>query len=210
MDESTATGRSISTQRRLVEAARELFWSRGYEATTLGEVAKRAGANPGSLYYFFKTKEELLLAVLDRYTQLLEPAVIEPAFRANEDPIVRVFMVLEGYRRGLIETDFTHGCPIGNLALQIGEALPSAREKIASNFTSWVGWIRKCLDQAGDRLPSDLDRQAAAQFVLALMEGAVMQARAYRSIEPFDAVVLTLRDYFARLIRDAALQSGRG
>ena len=57
-------------------------------------------------------------------------------------------------------------------------------------------------------LQAKLESQAAAQFVLALMEGAVMQARVHRSIEPFDAVVLTLRDYFARLIRDAALQSG--
>ena len=196
------------TRNRLVEAGRELFWAQGYEATSLDDVVKRAKANPGSLYYFFKTKEELLLAVLDRYMDLLWPRVMEPAFRAVGDPVVRIFAILEGYRQGLIATGFTHGCPIGNLALEVGDALPRAREKLVINFDGWIGWVRKCLEDAGDRLPPDVDRQALARFILALMEGAVMQARVYRNLEPFDAVMANLRDYFARLLADAAQSHG--
>lgn len=184
---------------RLVEAARALFWEKGYEATSLGDVVKRAKANPGSLYYFFKTKEDLLLAVLDRYTELLWPAVVEPAFKAVDDPMVRIFAILEGYRQGLMTTEFARGCPIGSLSLEIGEALPRARGKIATNFDGWVGWVKKCLGDAGDQLPPETDRAALARFVLTVMEGAVMQARAYHSLEPFDSAVEVLRDYFSRL-----------
>jgi TetR/AcrR family transcriptional regulator, transcriptional repressor for nem operon len=198
----TAAGRT-STRLRLIDAARELFWDKGYEATSLGDVVKRAKANPGSLYYFFKSKEDLLLAVLDRYTELLWPMVVEPAFKAVDDPMVRVFAVLEGYRQGLMRTDFARGCPIGSLALEIGEASPKAREKIAANFDGWIGWIRKCLDDAADQLPPETDRRALARFVLTVMEGAVMQARAYHSLEPFDAAVKMLGDYLARLTTEA-------
>jgi len=198
-----------ATQARLVEAARELFWEKGYEATSLGEVVKRAKANPGSLYYFFKTKEELLLAVLDRYTELLWPRVVEPAFKAVDDPMVRIFAILEGYRQGLVASDFKHGCPIGNLALEVGDALPGARQKIAANFDGWVGWVKKCLDDAAEHLPPEVDRAALARFVLTVMEGAVMQARAYRSLEPFDAAVEVLRDYLARLVAQAELDRPR-
>ncbi len=198
----TATAVKTATRARLVEAARELFWEKGYEPTSLGEVVKRAKANPGSLYYFFKTKEELLLAVLDRYTELLWPQVMEPAFLAVDDPMVRIFAILEGYRQGLMATKFTHGCPIGNLALEVGDALPIAREKIAANFDGWVGWIKKCLEDAAELLPPEVDRGALARFVLTVMEGAVMQARAYRSLDPFDAAVEVLRDYLSRLVAE--------
>ena len=190
---------AAATRVRLLEAARELFWERGYEATSLGDVVKRAKANPGSLYYFFKTKEELLLAVLDRYKELLWPVVMQPAFKGAEDPIVRIFAILEGYRQGLMATEFARGCPIGSLSLEVGEALPAARRKIAENFEGWVGWIKKCLDEAADQLPPETDTSALAHFVLTVMEGAVMQARAYHSLEPFESAVRVLGDYLARL-----------
>ena len=192
------------TRGKLVEAARRLFWERGYEATSLQDVVLRARVRSGSLYYFFRTKEDLLLAVLDHYVDLLWPAVIEPAFGRTADPIERIFSILNGYREGLVYTGFTHGCPIGNLALEVSDDYPRAREKIARNFDGWRKWIRKCLEEAAGRLPADTDGERMAMFVLSLMEGAVMQARAHHSLEPFDASVAELRQYFNRLLGEGA------
>jgi AcrR family transcriptional regulator len=105
-----------STRDRLIEAARQLFLVKGYEGTGIAEILREAGVNSGSLYYFFRTKEELLLAVLDWYVEGLRPFVIDPAFSSTEDPIERVFAVLAGYRMMLQMTDCRQGCPIGNLA----------------------------------------------------------------------------------------------
>ncbi|HXE74928.1 MAG TPA: TetR/AcrR family transcriptional regulator [Candidatus Xenobia bacterium] len=187
-----------------MEAARELFWAQGYEATSVAQILEKAEVNSGSLYHYFSSKEDLLLAVLEQYKELLLPEVIEPAFQQVTDPIERIFAILEGYRRGLLYTVFTGGCPIGNLAIEVGDHHPEARKRIAENFEGWVGWIRKCLDDAGERVPPEVDRQQLAQFVLTVMEGAVMQSRAHASIAPFDAAVATLRDYFNRLLRPPA------
>lgn len=188
----------MDTRERIVEAARELFWTQGYDATGLKEILGRAQANSGSLYYFFKSKSDLLLAVLDWYLDNLEPQVLRPAFAATPDPIERVFAVLRGYRMLLEMTGYAKGCPVGNLAIEADE-MPAARAKIAQNFTNWAAAIEHCLVEAGERLPADLNRKRLAQFVLTVMEGAVMQARAYRDLQPFDAAVEQLRDYFARL-----------
>ncbi|NIM69646.1 MAG: TetR/AcrR family transcriptional regulator, partial [Xanthomonadales bacterium] len=56
-----------------------------------------------------------------------------------------------------------------------------------------------CFDDAAGRLPEELDTAQLATFVLTTMEGAVMLARAHRSLEPFDAAVSQLRDYVERL-----------
>jgi len=191
-----------STREKLVETARALFWERGYEATSLADVVEKAGTRSGSLYYFFRTKEELLLAVLDRYVDLLWPIVIEPVFSRVTDPIERIFGILDGYRQGLVYTGCTQGCPIGNLALEVCDDLPRAREKIAKNFEGWRSWIRKCLDEAMNRFPGSVNREQLSIFVLTVMEGAVMQARAHQSLEPYDASVAQLRDYFSRLLAE--------
>lgn len=177
-----------------------LFRERGYEATGVAEVLRDAGVNSGSLYHFFGGKEDLLAAVLDQYKKLLWPIVIQPVFDRIEDPIDRVFGVMEGYRKMLLSTEFTHGCPIGNLALEMCARSETARRGIHENFEGWRRAIEQCLEDASPRLPSGFDAGKTATFILTVMEGGVMQARAAKCIEPFDASVEVLRDYIDRLL----------
>ena len=191
-----------STRDRLVEAARALFWKHGYSSTGIAQILKEADAGSGSLYYFFPTKEDLLLAVLEWYRENLWSQVVQPVFDRVTDPIERIFGILDGYRRGLLSTSFQHGCPIGNLALEVADSLPAARQLLAVNFTGWRKVIEQCLAESADLLPEALDREQLALFVLTTMEGAVMLARAYQDVEPYDAAVTQLRDYFDRLRHD--------
>ncbi len=177
----------------------ELFWEKGYAATGVAELLARADANSGSFYYFFDGKEDLLLAGLDRYMEMLHPTLVEPACRGIADPIQRIFALLARYRALLLQTDCTYGCPIGRLALEISPEQREVHRKIATNFDGWCEAVRHCLEQAGAGLPADVDRRKLARFVLAVMEGGVMQSRSHRSIEPFDDSVAQLRDYFHRL-----------
>jgi TetR/AcrR family transcriptional repressor of nem operon len=190
------------TRDRLVRTARMLFWEHGYAGTGIAQILKAADAGSGSLYYFFPTKEDLLSAVLEHYKELLWPEVVQPVFDRVSDPIERIFGILEGYRRLLESTDYLRGCPIGNLALELAGTHPAARRLIAENFTGWLEAVEMCLADASGRLPESVDRKQLALFVLTTMEGAVMLARAYRNIAPYDAAVTQLRDYFDRLLRD--------
>ncbi|HSR43049.1 MAG TPA: TetR/AcrR family transcriptional regulator [Longimicrobiales bacterium] len=192
-----------STRDRLVHAARELFWRKGYNSTSVAEILEAVDANSGSLYHYFPTKQALLVAVLDWYADNLEPEIVDPAAERTSDPIERVFAILDGYRRALLATDLTFGCPIGNVALEIQEPDPEVREGLALNFDRWCAAVEACFGEAGDRLPEDLDRRALSRFVLTTLEGGVMQARTHRRIEPFDASVRMLRDYVSRLEEEA-------
>jgi TetR/AcrR family transcriptional repressor of nem operon len=187
------------TRQRLIEAAVFLFWENGFAGTGVAEILARAKVNSGSFYHFFKSKEALLLAVLDWYLMGLEPYVMQPAFAQSPDPVERVFAVMAFYRQNLIKTGCTYGCPIGRLALEIPEDRADVHHLLAANFDGWTAAIETCLDAARDRLPPDLDRASLSQFVLTVMEGGVMQSRAHRHIGPFDASVRHLRRYFELL-----------
>lgn len=197
---------SAPTRTRILDAAFELFWLQGYDGTGIAEILEKADVNSGSLYNLFASKEQVLLAVLDRCLDQLYPEVMEPAFQQTTDPLERIFAVLEGYRRGLQITECTGGCPMGNLSIEVGDHIPAAREKIWQNFENWRKWILLCLEEAGPRLPATLDRDQLATFILTVMEGGVMQARASASLKPFDACVAQLRSYFDALMKNATLE----
>ncbi len=189
------------TRARLLEAARYLFWEKGYAATGMAEILERAQANSGSFYHFFPGKEALLLAVLETYLDGLDPIVIQPAFALHADPIRRIFAILAGYRERLLSTGCRYGCPLGRLALEIeAENLP-AHDLIARNFAAWTAAVRGCLAAARTRFPRGTNLDALATLVLTTMEGGVLQSRSYRRIEPFDQSVAQLRNYFRYLLR---------
>src|ERR1700680_634102 len=91
-----------ATRDRIVEAARYLFWEKGYAATGLAELLARAGANSGSFYHFFDSKDAVLRTVLETYRDLLEPMVLWPRWERGPAPIDRIFALLEGYRQRLV------------------------------------------------------------------------------------------------------------
>jgi len=193
--QATPTAREL-----LLDAARYLFWQKGYTATGVAELLQRARVNSGSFYHVFPGKEALLLAVLDDYLDGLEPAVLRPAFARHRDPIGRIFAILEGYRAKLVATGCQYGCPIGRLALEIGSENLPVHNRIAANFAAWTAAVRLCLEAARDRLPRHCDLDALATFVLTTMEGGVMQARSCRRMKPFDQSAAQLRNYFQYLL----------
>ena len=182
-----------TTRDRIVQAAMELFWRKGYGSTSISDILETAKVNSGSLYYFFKGKQELLVAVLEGYRDGIDAMLLEPSWGEVEDPVEKVFALLATYRRLLVETDCFYGCPIGSLALELHEPDPEVRELIAANFANWTSAVQECLDRAD--LKGGTDTKALAELVLTVMEGAVMQTRTHRDIGFYDRAVEQLGNH---------------
>jgi len=181
------------TRTRIIQAAMELFWLKGYGSTSIADILSRSQVNSGSLYYFFPGKQDVLIAVLEAYRDGIGPMLLEPAWGQVEDPVEKVFSLLQLYRRALVESDCTYGCPIGSLALELHEPDPPVRELMAANFNAWVAAVEACFAAAADRLAPDADFRALAELALSVMEGGVMQARTHRDIAHFDRAIGQLR-----------------
>jgi len=192
---------ALSTRDRLIDSARYLFWERGFAGTSMADLLEHSKVNSGSFYHFFESKEALLREVLNGYLNLLRPMVIDPAFALADEPVERIFAILAEYRERILATNCQYGCPLGRLALEIDPENRPAHKLIADNFQGWIGAIRDCVEQLGDRLPEGTDQEALATYVLVVMEGGVMLSRSYGAVDPFDRAVQQLREHFRLLLR---------
>ncbi len=187
------------TRGRIVAAAMELFWLKGYGSTSIADILSRSQVNSGSLYHVFPGKQDLLIAVLEAYRDGIGPMLLEPAWAGVDDPVEKVFALLGKYRSLIVQTEFEYGCPIGSLALELHEADPAVRKLLAENFEGWVGAVADCLEEARERFPPGTDLRSLAELALTVMEGGVMQARTHRDVAHFDRSVAQLRAYFEML-----------
>jgi AcrR family transcriptional regulator len=200
----------LGTRNRLIESARYLFWERGFAGASMSDLLNHAQVNSGSFYHFFESKEALLRAVLETYLTALRPMVVNPAFAQAQEPIERIFAILEGYRGRILQTECRYGCPLGRLALEIDAENRPAHDLIARNFQGWIDAVHECIEDAREALPEGTDPQALATYVLAVMEGGVMLSRSYGSVEPFDRTVAQLRQHFQLLLEARRKPTDRG
>ncbi|MEO1062128.1 MAG: TetR/AcrR family transcriptional regulator [Actinomycetota bacterium] len=89
--------RENNRSRQLLDAAAELFAGRGYKATTVRDVTGAVGMGPGSSYYHFKTKADLLLAVYERGVAEVDASVERRLAEASDDPWDRIEAAMVGH-----------------------------------------------------------------------------------------------------------------
>lgn len=184
----------------ILAVAQQLIHERGFNATSMADILAASGAGSSSLYHHFRSKEALLEAVLDHLHQRLENEILGPVRAQRLGAVASVFAVLDFYRQFLLATECRLGCPVGNLASELADSHPAIRARLAGLFAAWQDGIAGFLQADAARLPPGTTVVHVASFVLTVMEGAVMQARVARSVEPFDRAIAVLRDWFSRVL----------
>jgi AcrR family transcriptional regulator len=186
-------GRHTGTRERLVRTAAELFWTRGYAATGVSEIMRRAQATSGSFYHFFPTKEELLLAALDATGSMVENEILASAEAESDGSLDRILAVAQAYRKRIDGSDAVFGLPLGSLAGELGSDHTEARRRLAGLLEDLTARIATWLVEDGDRFPVTVDRRRLAELVVATLEGAAVVARAGAGPVAFDGAVEELR-----------------
>ncbi len=181
-------GRTSDARERIVDAACDLFHQRGYQAVGVQEICAAAEVKKGSFYHFFRSKQELALAMLDEMWERLQELEFAPAFSADLAPLERIERYIEITPQvfGEIRTPggALCGCPFGNMALEMSTHDELIRRKLDDIYRAWAGYLVVALDEAIERgdLPP-IDTHAAAESVVAYVSGVAVLAKTRNSLE---------------------------
>ena len=173
---------SQGPRERLIDAAIELVRERGVEGTGLADLLERSGAARRSIYQHFPGgKYELVGVATDVAGSSLREMVRDGggAEMATADLLV---VMVEQMKAGLVASDFRLGCPIAAAALAPADAI-AVREAAGVAFDGWASEIEELLAREGR--PHAAARSLAG-FLVSAVEGALLAARAKRSVEPLD------------------------
>ncbi|MET9296108.1 TetR family transcriptional regulator [Streptomyces sp. NPDC003077] len=155
-----------------LQAALELFWLRGYEATSMADLVEHLGIARASIYATFGSKHELYLKSLERYSRLLDPALIDelsqpgPALPAVQGLVTRFAEEAAG-------DDLGRGCFITNTAAELAAHDQHAARRVEASWTVLETALTTALTRARAQgeLPADRDPRALARMLLVLMQG---------------------------------------
>jgi len=156
-----------------LQAAQELFWQRGYEATSMSDLVDRLGIGRASIYATFGNKHELYLKALERYDRAgLPPMVRELSQPGPALPAVR--SVVRRYATEAADEQLrVNGCLVTNTASELAPHDAAAARHVERNWDQLEAVLHSALirAQAQGELPADRDPLTLARMLLVLMQG---------------------------------------
>jgi len=167
-----APAQGEAVRQQIVEAANRLFYHRGYNQTSFTDIAEAAGIPRGNFYYYFKTKDDILGAVIDARIERIR-AMLAEWDAAAADPRQRLKRFAEMIRNS--EKDLVrYGCPMGSLNIELGKAQPALKAKAKKMFDLFRDWLTAQLSALGHE-----DASSEALMVLGRTQGVAVLAQVY-------------------------------
>jgi TetR/AcrR family transcriptional repressor of nem operon len=174
------TAKGLATRGRIVDAAALLITQHGLEGATLEDIQAEAHVSASQLYHYFTDKGALILAVIERQSELVlgsHRAVLErlDSFDALTEWRDLIVASLESQ-------NCVGGCPLGSLASGLAESNPAARAALAASFEEWERMLRDGIATMRDRgeLRADVDVESLALSILAGVQGGLLLSQTRR------------------------------
>jgi TetR/AcrR family transcriptional repressor of nem operon len=177
-----------NTKQKIIETGAQIIHHKGYNHTGIQEVLKAANVPKGSFYFYFDSKEDFGLHVIDFFNNMYQEMVTPIVKDASISPIARIEKILTHFINLFRDLKYECGCPIGNLAQEMGDLNPIFREKLSLSIDLLVETYEGLLDQARDRdeISIKLDTEEMASFIVSSWHGALIRMKIVQSCAPLE------------------------
>lgn len=184
-----------NTPDRIIEAADRLFYERGFEHASITDIANEVLIARGNLTFHFKTKDELLTAVIDLRLQRTRDMLEKwEAGGETAEKRIKSFIDILIMNRAKI---LLHGCPVGTLCSELAKLEHASLTHANELFNLFRDWLRRQFGLLGCGRKS----QAQAMHVLAWSQGIATLANAFHDEKFIRAEVRRLHEWLDTVIR---------
>jgi TetR/AcrR family transcriptional repressor of nem operon len=190
--------KALETQQRIINAAAELFYLHGYNASGLDRIIKTAGITKGNFYYHFKSKEALAIATLDWQFKGVEKDLAEQVFNQAVSPIQTLYLLLEfiaNKQKSQHNDGYICGCYFGNFTLELSTVSQQIRDKVKYIFNQYLQVIESLLIQAHEskEIAEHIEPTAMSAIIMGQIEGAILLDKANQKPENVDNSISFIR-----------------
>jgi TetR/AcrR family transcriptional repressor of nem operon len=188
------------TKEQIVDAASRLVHVRGFNNTSVDEILRESGVGKGNFYYYFRSKDELGFAILERGLERISTELIEKHFNPEKDPWQQILDFLDSLVERARQRACTGGCLLGNLAVEMSDIHEEFRRRLNMAFERLRSRLEVTLTQAKAQgtLRSEADIPRLAHFIVAGFEGAFMMGKLHKDADVMAGVVEELKGHLAQ------------
>lgn len=175
-----------SAKMKILQSAAFLIRKKGFNHTGIQEILETAGAPKGSFYYYFKSKEELGVELIDFYIEFFRAKIEEIMSGKSKPGIKRIKKFIAVFNDIFVSENYSGGCPLGNLAQEMGDLNEKFRLKVSMAFEEIESFVKTCLDDAvaAGEIDNSVNTKKTAQLIINSWEGAIMRMKVEKSLAP--------------------------
>ena len=177
-----------ATKEHILTCGGAIIHHKGFNATGLQEILQSAGVPKGSFYFYFKSKDDFGLALIDHYreqfAEQLRPIIKDDSL----SPVERLERFFLWFHSHFADSGYIKGCPIGNLIQELGDVHPAFRDKLHGSLERLISFVRGQLALALEQqiIPSHLAPDTTARFIISAWQGSLIRMKAVAGPEPLD------------------------
>jgi TetR/AcrR family transcriptional regulator, transcriptional repressor for nem operon len=164
----SATQTRPDKRERLIASARELLHRHGVQSTTLAEIAQAADVPPGNVYYYFKTRDELVHAVIEQHAERVRARL--RSLEERPTPQARLKALTHAWVDDAPDV-IEHGCPLGSLCAELNKLDGELADAAAQLFRIVLAWAERQFRELGRK-----DARELATTLFAGVQGAALVA----------------------------------
>ena len=174
------------TKEKILAAGAAIIHNKGFNNTGIQEILTAAGVPKGSFYFYFKSKEDFGLQLIDFFEDIIFSKFDEYLSAIGDSPVKKLRQSFEGFSVDFEQNEFRGGCPIGNLSQEMGDLNDDFREKLNGVLDRVKDKIGEYLRDAKKKqeVSPSLDIDETADFILSSFQGALLQAKVAKSAVP--------------------------
>lgn len=185
-------GKGGQNRQKIVQAADELFYRQGYNATSFTDIANAAQVPRGNFYYYFKSKDELLRSVVQRRLESLR----EMLARWDREPGARAqLLAFARMPEQRAEEMLRYGCPFGSLNVELSKTQRELQAEAAGLFDALLDWLVPKFEALG----RGAEARELALHLMARIQGLILVANACRDSAFLRAEVARLQAWVEAL-----------
>jgi len=174
VQQSNIGSKGEKTRTDIVESARRLFYEQGYDSTSFSDIVEASGLFRGNIYHYFKTKDEILRAVIEQHLEEYRALLLQWE-RKNADPKAQLLAFVDmivGRKAELVE----YGCPIGSLNTELAKDRRDLQQAARALFDLFRDWLSARFRELG----KNAEAESLALHLLGRAQGIAVISHVYR------------------------------
>ena len=190
-----------STKLQLLEAGIDIMIEKGYNNTGIMEVLQKTGVPKGSFYYYFDSKEEFGLQIINYFNENIVAKKRRPLEDKTVSPLKRLRNYCDELIRNIELNECRKGCLIDNLSQEMADQSEVFRNRLKEIGDETTAVFASCIKEGQElnEIPKGYDSHELAEFFNCAMKGSIGRAKILKNTEPIKVFINLMLNHLLKV-----------